>query len=111
MTRSKECPRCGKDIGDSYQGEEPDVGIGAGWYCDPCDLAVGDEDGPEPYDDDVQIFGTGGKVHLVRSEVCEHCRTPLEIGYGLAGGEIGPYMFCPNQYCEKPTLIKSQDPE
>ena len=57
-----ECPKCGIDISDTYQGAEPDVGImSGGWYCDACDLAVGDEDGPEPHDDDVPLFGTGGK--------------------------------------------------
>lgn len=108
MPRILECPKCGVDISDSYQREEPDVGISAGWYCDACDLAVSDEDGYEPHDDDVPLFGTGGKLHLIGPDKCEHCQTPLEAGYGLAG--VGPYMYCPNEHCRKPTLIKSQDP-
>lgn len=111
MGRSIDCPQCGTDISDSYQGEEPDVGISAGWYCDACDLDVSDEDGYEPHDDDVQLFGTGGTLHLVQGDRCQHCQTPLECGYGLAGGGIGPYMYCPNENCKQPTLIKSQDPE
>lgn len=106
--RSHECPKCGTDIGDSYQGAEPDVGIGAGWYCDTCDLAIGDEDGPEPHDDDVQIFGTGSADYS--SGLCEYCRTTLEMGYGMAGGGMGPYMYCPNMACKKPSFIKSQEP-
>lgn len=109
MTRLKECPKCGQDIGDSYQSDEPDVGISAGWYCDACDLAIGDEDGPELHDDDVEIFGTGGKVHLVGSHICKRCRLPLEMGWGLAGGGgIGPYMYC---YTCNEVTDKSQDPE
>lgn len=108
--RTVECPKCGADISDSYQPAEPDVGIGAGWYCDACDFGVGDEDEPEIHDDDVSLFGTGGKVHLVDSSRCQNCGTALECGYGLAGGGIGPYMYCPNEYCRKPTFIKSQDP-
>lgn len=88
--RVHECPKCGVDIGDSYQSAEPDVGIGAGWYCDACDLAIGDEDGPEPHDDDVQVFGTG----WFPGRPCA-CGVPYQPGYGLAGGGIGPYMYCP----------------
>jgi hypothetical protein len=95
--RSKECPKCGEDISDSYQGPEPDVGIMGGWYCDKCDLAIADEDGPEPHDDDVQIFGTGPVMSLVQNQRdrCPKClSTNLEMGYGLAGGGFGPYSYC-----------------
>lgn len=47
MSREKECPKCGGEIGDSYQSADPDVGImSSGWYCDRCDLCVDEE-----YDD------------------------------------------------------------
>ena len=97
MARSIECPKCGIDISESYQPAEHDVGImSAGWYCDACDLAVSDEDGYEPHDDDVQIFGTKGRVHLVQSDRCSKClSTNLEMGFGLAGGGYGPYSYCP----------------
>lgn len=108
MPRVHECPKCGEDIGDSYQGAEPDVGIGAGWYCDACDLAVGDEDGYEAHDDDVQIFGMSGTVHLVQADRCPKClSTNLEMGFGLAGGGYGPYSFC--SACGI-VVNKSQDP-
>lgn len=102
MPRIVECPKCGTDISDTYQGPEPDVGIEmGGWFCDACDVAVGDEDGPEPHDDDVMVSGTTGGSH-----VCSKCLVPLEMGYGLAGGGIGPYMYCPS--CSAVTH-KSQD--
>lgn len=90
----RECPKCGVDISDTYQGAEPDAGIMmGGWYCDACDLAVGDDDGPEPHDDDVMISSGGGSSHICA------CGVPYEMGYGLAGGGgIGPYMFCPSCY-------------
>lgn len=106
MSRIIECPKCGTDISDSYQGEEPDVGVSAGWYCDACDLGVTDEDDYEPHDDDIMISGTGTYMDSVG--VCQYCRTPLEAGYGLAGGGLGPYMYCPAAHCGK-TFIKSQD--
>lgn len=52
MSRIKECPNCGKDISDCYQEYDPDVGMmRAGWFCDPCDLFVEEED--DPFSDDV----------------------------------------------------------
>ena len=45
MAQSCECPKCGQDISESYEGYDPSVGImSGGWYCDACDLAVMDED-------------------------------------------------------------------
>lgn len=107
MARSFECPKCQQDISDSYQGAEPDVGImGGGWYCDACNEAYGDEDGYEPHDDDVPLFGTGG--HFASVPRCPKClSTNLEMGYGLAGGGMGPYSYCPR--CEI-VVNKSQDP-
>ena len=109
MARTKECPKCGVDISDSYESAEPDVGImGSGWYCDACDLPVEDADGPELFGDEVMVSGTG----CIPSNRCQNCGSELEAGYGLAGGGgIGPYMYCPNEHCRQPTLIKSQDPE
>lgn len=44
MTR---CPKCDADISESYEPDDPSVGIVGGYYCDACDLAVGEDD----YDD------------------------------------------------------------
>jgi hypothetical protein len=30
---------------------------------------------------------------------CPKCGTELERGYGLAGGGIGPYEYCPKDGC------------
>ena len=88
MARPKNCPKCDADITESYQSDEPDVGISAGWYCDACDEGYADE-GDDYHDDDVMVSGTGAS-----SPSC--CTNPrFEMGYGLAGGGgIGPYMYC-----------------
>lgn len=49
------CPKCDADISESFQSAEPDVGIGGGWYCDACDLAIGEHEGYEPTRDDVLV--------------------------------------------------------
>lgn len=49
--RLVECPKCGADISDTYEGYDPSVGIMCGsWYCAACDEAVPDEDGPDEDD-------------------------------------------------------------
>lgn len=102
MARSFECPKCGADISDSYQDDDPDVGISAGYYCDTCDEGYPAEH--ESHDDDVMNSGTGGGS----SHVCA-CGAPYEMGYGLAGGGgIGPYMYCSS--CGA-IAYKSTDPE
>lgn len=53
--RSCDCPKCEADISDSYEPDDPSVGISGGWYCDACDLAVGDDGHYEGFDDDVSI--------------------------------------------------------
>ena len=50
------CPKCDSDIGDTYEGDDPSCGIIAGWYCDACDLGIGEHEYPrEPLEDDVGI--------------------------------------------------------
>jgi len=49
------CPKCDADISESYESDDPSVGISAGWYCDACDLAVGDDRCREPMEGDVPI--------------------------------------------------------
>lgn len=51
------CPKCNADIGESYESGDPSVGVNGGWYCDPCDLAVGEHEYPrEPMEGDVPIM-------------------------------------------------------
>ena len=49
------CPKCQADISDSYEPDDSSVGIVGGYYCDACDLAVGD-DNYEPMEGDVSII-------------------------------------------------------
>jgi len=56
MTEYNGCPKCGADISDSYQSDDPSVGIRAGWYCESCDLPIGDDGHYEPMEDDVGIM-------------------------------------------------------
>lgn len=50
MPKTKECPKCGADISDTYEVAEPDVGIfGTGWFCNICNLFVENE---EDFDED-----------------------------------------------------------
>jgi hypothetical protein len=50
------CPKCDADISDSYEPDDPSVGIVGGWYCDACDLGIGEHEiDREPHEDDVYI--------------------------------------------------------
>lgn len=50
------CTKCGIDISDTYEPDDWSVGISAGWYCDTCDLAIGDLGYREPIEGDVPIM-------------------------------------------------------
>lgn len=48
------CPKCDEDISDSYEPDDPSVGIVGGWFCETCDMVVPEhEHPPEPLEDDV----------------------------------------------------------
>jgi hypothetical protein len=50
------CPKCDADIGQSYEPDDPSVGVCGGWYCDACDLAIGEHEvAREPMEYDVPI--------------------------------------------------------
>jgi hypothetical protein len=50
------CPKCGQDISDSFEPDEPSVGIIGGWYCEECDLGIAEwEVEREPMLGDVPI--------------------------------------------------------
>jgi hypothetical protein len=53
-----DCPKCKTDITDSYEPDDWSVGIVGGWYCDACDLGVGEDERREPTDGDVPIMTT-----------------------------------------------------
>ena len=50
-----DCPKCKADISDSYEPDDPSTGIVGGYYCDACDLSVGDEP-YEPIEGDVPMM-------------------------------------------------------
>lgn len=51
------CPKCDADVSDSYEPDDHSVGIVGGWYCDSCDLGIGeDQIRCEPLDGDVPIM-------------------------------------------------------
>lgn len=94
MVRSCECPKCGADISDTWQPAEWDVGISAGWFCDACNLGVGESEGYEPMDGDVAIPPApprpDGKIGTPISELsgrpgqpgyAEFCRIAKTWGY------------------------------
>lgn len=46
-----ECPKCGADISDTYEGYDPSVGImNCGWYCEACNVFVEDDGDESDYD-------------------------------------------------------------
>lgn len=50
------CPKCDADVSESYEPDDHSVGIVGGWYCDACDLGIGEHEFPrEPLEDDVPI--------------------------------------------------------
>jgi hypothetical protein len=50
------CPKCDADVTDSYEPDDHSVGIVGGWYCDACDLGIGEHEYPrEPLEGDVEI--------------------------------------------------------
>lgn len=50
------CPNCGADVSDSYEPDDPSVGICGGWYCDACDLGIGEHEYPrEPMEGDIEV--------------------------------------------------------
>lgn len=42
--REVRCPKCDEDISDTHQDDDHSVGIVGGWYCDKCDIAVGEDE-------------------------------------------------------------------
>lgn len=51
------CPKCDADISDSFEPDDPSVGVCGGWFCDVCDLAIGEHEADrEPLEGDVPII-------------------------------------------------------
>ena len=82
------CPKCSADISETYEPADPSVGImSGGWYCDTCDLPVGDDGYREPMEGDVPLFGllpeTDGPKEPLGTPLSELSGNPSEnkIGY------------------------------
>lgn len=50
MPKLVECPKCGQDISESYEPDDPSVGIIGGWFCEACDLGIPIEDDYDDFD-------------------------------------------------------------
>ncbi|MFA6180464.1 MAG: hypothetical protein WC696_12700 [Candidatus Methylopumilus sp.] len=51
------CPKCDADVSETYEPDDSSVGVCGGWYCDACDLGIGEGDYPrEPMEGDVLII-------------------------------------------------------
>ena len=77
------CPKCDADIGDSYEPDDWSCGIVGGWYCDACDLAVGEDDVPrEPMDGDVYVGSpTREPGHQIGTPISQLSGQPGTPGY------------------------------
>jgi len=51
------CPKCGAEIGDTFEPADWSVGINAGYFCDACNIGVAEHEAGEyePSGDDVQL--------------------------------------------------------
>jgi len=61
------CPKCDANISDSFEPDDPSVGIVGGWYCDICDLVVAGQE--EPMEDDVMVSPTKREPGTPISEI------------------------------------------
>ena len=81
---SMNCPKCDADISESYEPDDWSVGISAGWFCDACDLAVGDDGQREPMEGDVDIppalRPADGKFGTPLSELSGQPGDPKDLG-------------------------------
>lgn len=97
---SMNCPKCDADVSDTYERDDWSCGIVAGWYCDACDLGIGEHEYPrEPLDDDVGIMPYGRPIgtpvsqlsgqpgpkddpgHPDHAKYAEFCRIARSWGY------------------------------
>lgn len=76
------CPKCNADISESYEPDDWSVGISAGWFCETCDLAVGDDGCREPMENDVEIGSTSCRpAGTIGTPLSELSGQPGKPGY------------------------------
>jgi hypothetical protein len=72
------CPKCDADISETYEPDDYSCGVISGWYCDACDLGIGEHEVErEPQPDDVPI--------TFRREPGEPLGTPISELSGQPG--------------------------
>lgn len=72
------CPKCGAEIGATFESADWSVGINAGYYCDACDLGVAEHEAGEhePMEGDVQISFASERIGTPASEISTKPGTP-----------------------------------
>lgn len=73
-----DCPKCKADIGDTYEGADPSVGLmTGGYYCQDCDVSVADwEVEREPLADDVPVSFARDPSQPIGTPFSELASTP-----------------------------------
>lgn len=80
------CPKCDADISDTFERDDPECGISAGWYCDACDLGIAELEAPhEPMEGDVPImtakeFRGDRPLGTLVSEISTQPGNPRDLG-------------------------------
>jgi hypothetical protein len=74
------CPKCDADVTESYEEDDPSVGIVGGYYCDACDQPV--EHASDRFDDDVAIGPTArDPKQLIGTPISELSGRPGNPGF------------------------------
>jgi hypothetical protein len=76
------CPKCDADITETYEASDPSVGVYGGWYCESCDLGVGEHEvDREPLEGDVEIPPTPQRDGPIGTPISQISGRPGEPGY------------------------------
>jgi hypothetical protein len=111
------CRKCDADIGDTYEPDDRSLGIRGGWYCNACDLAIGEHEVPrEPMAGDVEIMSARGfrgdrPLGTPLSELSSPNWTSMEVlmpphsvsadGATAEPSEVVPLAVTPHEQSEK----------
>lgn len=77
------CPKCGAEIGDTFEPADWSVGINAGYYCDGCDIGVAEHEAGErePMEGDAQISFTSEPAAQIGAPVSQISGRPGNPGF------------------------------